>query len=224
MDELGDRAVPAVPTPRRLIRGIEARLRRAHGIVEFDDRADCLLRVAPGRIDRALVLADGTRLCRGDATIEIHLWNDHVAPIPPRGPDFRWAARTRRQFERSLRLLAAHLAAAPEFGEAAALVMRPAFAGRQLDRNLTRILQKHGFHPVPAGAAAGPTNAAHRFLDNLWLFLLAWTFNRRSLRRRPFRQIRQEYWMSRACLMAQYGTAQLTPRDASVRAVRRPAE
>lgn len=223
MEDFGDRAVPAVPTPRRVIRGIEARLRRAHGIVEFDDRADCLLRIAPGRTDRAFVLADGTRLGHSDAIVEIHLWNDHVAPIPARGPDFRWAVRTRRQFERSLRLLAAHLAAAPELGDARALVMRPAFAGRQLDRNLTRILQKHGFHSMPAGANAGPANAAHRFLDNLWLFLLAWTFNRRSLRGRPFRQIRQEFWMSRAHLLAQYGTGRLTPRDAAARASPPPA-
>jgi len=218
MQEYRDRAAPAVPSPRRLIRGIEARLRRGRGIVEFDDSPECLLRIAAGHADRAAILADGTRLQSGDAIVEIHLWNDHIAPIPARGPEFRWAVRTRRQFERSLRLLADHLDATPEFDDAVALVMKPAFAGRQLDRSIRRIVEKHGFDGVPAGAHAGATNAAHRFLDNLWLFLLAWTFNRQSLRGRPFRQIRQEFWVSRARLRTLFGARPVTPRDDAARA------
>jgi hypothetical protein len=218
MQEYSDRAAPAVPSPRRLIRGIEARLRRGRGIVEFDHSPECLLRIAAGHAERAIVLADGTRLRSGDAIVEIHLWNDHVAPIPARGPEFRWAVRTRRQLERSLRLLADHLETTPEFDDAVALVMKPAFVGRQLDRSITRILQKHGFDGVPTGAHADTTNAAHRFLDNLWLFLLAWTFNRQSLRGRPFRQIRQEFWMSRARLRALFGARPVTPRDGAARA------
>lgn len=209
-------------TLRGVVRACDALLRHWHRVVEFDSSPDCLLRISVVAAERPLDLTDGTPLEPGDPIIEIHLWNDHVPLVPPRGPDVLWATRGRRQFVRSLERLAAYLAASPDLAAVKALVMRPAFAGRQLNRSLNRIVMRHGFEWLRPQPGRG-MGRAYRFFDNLWLWLLTWTFNERSLGRRPFAQLRQEFWISRARFIATFGKP-LTPQGGGARGARPPAE
>jgi len=215
-----ERATPPLSTRmlRKLIRGVDAWLRRGIGIVEFEQGEDALVRIGTGRAERAIELSDGTRLQPGDLLLELHFWNEHLMTLPSAGPTLRWAVSTRRQVTRSLHRLAAYLQWAPDLREVKALRIRPAFAGRNLARNLTWIVAKHGFESAEDQRNPVRPMRAYRWLDSLWLWLLTWTFNPRSLRGRRFRRMRQEFWMSRGKFIARYGE----PSEQAVREQLRP--
>src|SRR5262249_36525095 len=170
--------------PRQFIRGIDALLRRRLGIVEFEQGADALLRVGVGRADRDVTLSDGTRLRPDDDVLEIHFWNEHLLALPPAGATLRWAAVMRRHAVRSLHRLAHYLRTAPDLRGVKALRIRPAFASRNLARNLGWIVARHGFEGISDGGPEMPGSEARRWLDSLWVWLLTWTYNPRSLRGR----------------------------------------
>lgn len=196
------------PTRSRVLRGsvraIDAVLRRKFGIIEFERGADALLRVGVGRAEHRRLLSDGTELAPDDLVLELHFWNEHLLTVPPGGATLAWAVLIRRQVTQSLRHLAGYLRTAPDLAEVKALRIRPAFAGRNVLRNLGWIVAKHGFESVdhpPSGSGPG----TYVWLDSLWLWLLTWTFNPQSLRGRRFRRKRQEFWISRDRFMALYG-------------------
>jgi hypothetical protein len=208
------------PTPsllswmlRKLIRGIDACLRRGIGIVEFERGEDALLRIGVARAERAVRLRDGTQLQPGDPLLELHLWNEHLPMLPSGGPSLRWAASTRRQITHSLRRLAVHLQRVPDLWEAKALRIQPAFAGRNLARNLNWIAAKHGFESIEDLHKPVLTAGARRWFDSLWLWLLTWAFNPHSLRGRRFRRTRREFWISRARFIALYGEPREVARE-----------
>jgi hypothetical protein len=191
---------------RHFLRGIDGIARRLYGIREFDRGDDCLLRIAIGRIARPLRLNDGSVLRVGDRFIELHLWNEHLA-VPPHGADLRWAASARRQFERSLRKLIDHMSAEPALADIRAVMMKPALPARQLEQKVGRLVRLFGFEPTQDGENAGTMSRVERYGDNLWLWLLTWTFNPRGLKARRFTRRRQELWISRDRLVARYGRA-----------------
>jgi hypothetical protein len=200
------RSISASSFTRRLLRGIDRIARRMHGIWEFDHSDDCLLRIAIGHLAHPLRLNDGSALRAGDPFVELHLWNEHLA-VPPHGTDLGWAARARRQFERSLRKLIVHMSTDPALSGVRAVMMKPALPNRQLELKVNRMVRLFGFEPTSDGESAGKTSLAERCGDNLWLWLLTWTFNPRSLKARGFIRRRQELWISRDRLVALYGRA-----------------
>src|SRR5262249_10562964 len=123
-------------------------LRRGIGIVEFDTGADVLVCIGPRRAEREMRLSDGTTFRPGDRVLELHLWNEHLLTLPPRGPTLRRAVAARRQVMGSLCRLATHLQSAPDLGEVKALCIKPAFASGNLARNLNWLATKHGFESV----------------------------------------------------------------------------
>jgi hypothetical protein len=209
-----DRATPlSTRMLRNLIRGVDACLRRGIGIIEFEQGQDALLRIGTGRAEREMRLSDGTRLQPGDLLLELHFWNEHLMTVPSSGQTLRWAASARRQAVRSLHRLAAYLQTSPDLREVKALRIRPALAGRNLARNLNWIVAKHGFEAAADCAERAPASGAYRWLDSLWLWLLTWTFNPRSLKGRRFRRTRQEFWMSRGRFIALYGEPRAPARE-----------
>ncbi|MGH7124296.1 MAG: YkoP family protein, partial [Stellaceae bacterium] len=201
-----DRATPPLSKRvlRQIIRGIDWCLRRRIGIVEFETGSDALLRIGAGRAEHDVVLSDGTRFRSGDPVLELHFWNEHLPTLPPAGAPLRWAAATRHQVARSLQRLALHLQAERDLRDAKALLIKPAFASRSFGRNLNWIVARHGFESAAEFREPAPVAGAHRWLDSLWVWLLTWTFNPRSLRGRRFQRTRQEFWISRARFIALY--------------------
>src|SRR5260221_2507848 len=199
---VGAWSVSALSILRRVIRGIDVISRRADVIRMYDASRDCLLRIGIGHVGRGFRLSDGVELRPGDTFVELHLWNEHLA-IPAQGADLRWAARGRRQFERSLRKLIEHMEGSAEFAEIRALMMKPALADPKLERKVGRIFAMFGFERTSEAARA--EGFIQRGADNLWLWLLTWTFNPRSLKGRRFVRRRQELWISRSRLTALYG-------------------
>src|SRR5690242_5567211 len=96
-------------------------LRRRQGIYEFTTDRRCLFRAEIGHSDRALTLGDGTRLAAGDPILILHLWNEHIPPLGPRGPTVAWARRVSRAAHLSLRELARHLQQHAELDEVVAI-------------------------------------------------------------------------------------------------------
>lgn len=175
-------------------------------IVEFDSDADVLLRIGWHTVDRAIVLPDGVSLRPGDPALELHLWNEHLS-LPEAGADLRWAAALRRRFERSLERLAAAMETRPEFGAARALMIKPAFTGRQRRKNPRRLpnLLRGDWIAVPK--RPNLAERVHALLDDLWLFLLSRAFDPFKAHERGFLRHRQEFWISRERFLARYGTA-----------------
>ena len=191
---------------RRLVRGMDFISRKLLGIVEFDGGADTLLRIGWHPVDRAILLPDGVRLRPGDPALELHLWNEHLT-LPAAGADLRWAAVLRRRFERSLERLATAIEARPELGAARALMIKPAFTGRQRRKNPRRLpnLLRGGWIAVPK--RPNPAERLHALIDDLWLFLLSRAFDPFKARERGFLRHRQEFWISRERFLARYGRA-----------------
>jgi hypothetical protein len=192
------------------VRAIDLLLRRLGGIVEFDRDEDAVLRIALTRAARAVTLADGTALRPGDAVIEVHFWNERLRLGAFRAPwaaNLRWAATMRRRAVQSLRRLAQRLETDPGLQQVKALHVAPAIAGGRRTRVFARVLRRHGFEVAFDADAAEAGSWLFRRADNLWLWLLAWAFNPRSLRDWRFDRRRREFWMSRARFIALYGSA-----------------
>jgi hypothetical protein len=191
---------------RWLIRGIDWLVRRFKGIVEFDRSEDGLICIALVRVEQEARLADGTHLQPGDAVVELHLWNEHLLRVPPRGSDLRRAMALRRGALGSLRRLAAYMLADRRFDDIKALRIEPALAGVRAATMLTRIVARYGFEVALDGSAAPAGSWLFRMFDNLWMSLLAWTFNPVSRERWRSDRRRREFWISRARFLARFGS------------------
>lgn len=186
----------------RLVGTTDQVLRRLYGVTEFESEREGLLRIERRRAKRGFALSDGTRIRRGDAVIELHLWNEHLPPIPDSGVDFAWAARIRRQVPCTLHRLAHHIRADRQLDSVQALRMQPAIARRKPARALVRLLLRIGFEPV--SGATGVRGRALRRLDNVWLWLLTWMHNPSALKGRHFDRVRHDFWISRQSFMRRY--------------------
>ena len=103
--------LPSVP--HRLVRRLDTALRRFHGVREFSERPDCLLRIAIGCAAADARLADGSDVARGAQVIDLHLWNEHLADLPPLSIGLGRASALRRQFGASFCELAGYIKSEP---------------------------------------------------------------------------------------------------------------
>lgn len=184
---------------RRAIRSFDAFLRRAYRIEEFTQDPECIVRLGPGRCRKAVRLADGTVLEPGDPVLEMHLWNEHLPPIPPGGHTVAWGARLLYLMRRSLRLLAEHVLGNSRFAGVHALHgILPIPGGEALPR-WERALRHLGFEVVRPQSGLWHRFAA--FWENLYTWAIIWAFNPPSLRRRRFgRMVRCHVWLTRKTL------------------------
>lgn len=200
---------PKTQLPQRggrwLIRGIDWLVRRFKGIVEFDSREDGLIRIGFVRVDEEVLLADGTHLHPRDTAVELHLWNEHLLRIPARGRDLGRPMVIRRRVIESLSRLAAHMIADRRFDHVKALRIEPALAGPRAAVMLTRIVARYGFEVAPDGAGPPAGSWLFRVFDNLWMSLLAWTFNPVGRERWRSDRRRRQFWISRARFIARFG-------------------
>jgi YkoP domain len=188
---------------RQLVRGMDFVSRKLLGIIEFDSSEDCLLRIALHHADREIGLAESALIRAGDTVMELHLWNEHLR-VPESGPDLRWAATSRRRFDRSLQRVAAHLETDPKFGAVRAVMIAPALTGRQQrkDRRYMRYLLRADWSAVPR--RTGALRRLHQLIDDFWLWLLGRAFNPRNTKSTGFLRHREEFWIARERFLALY--------------------
>ncbi|MDH7486759.1 MAG: hypothetical protein QHJ81_10850 [Anaerolineae bacterium] len=198
---------------RGAIRCLDLWVRRGYGVYEFSSHPDCILRLAWGRSRGEMVLSDGTFIAAGERIGELHLWNERLPPMPPEGPDLRWAVAMHRGMVRSLRLLAAYVENDPAWAGIRAWRGETALNPRGEARSDLQFLEGLGLELAPA-EPAGPLKRFTDFWENLYSWWLIWTFNPASLRSKRFWRLeRRQVWISRATLLRRYGQRGLRQPD-----------
>ncbi len=188
---------------RALIRRLDALLRRACGVFEFCDNENCLLRLQITQASHTLHL-DSQVVETGEPVLAIHLWNKHIPPLPPAGPDLAWATRTRRLFIRSLRAVASQMRHDPSLDGVRAVGGATALFAPGKRAGGAHLMQRLGFKVMPYHR---PLGCFGEFWENFYSWWIAWTFNTASLRQRRLIHLhRSEVWMPAEEFLSRYGT------------------
>ncbi len=205
---------------RAVIKLLDHIIRRLTGVIEYSHDPECIFRVQFAPAPHPIFLSDGTHVPAGAPILFLHLWNEHILPMPPAGPDLAWALQTERQLRRSLRWLAEWMAQTPACEAVQAIggitvLISP--AGQDGSEHLLRRL---GFEIFPWHH---PLGRFAEFWENLYTWALMWTFNPASLRGRRLLELeRKEFWASRQDFLARHGRpAQAEP---STRETAAPAD
>ena len=188
---------------RTLIQRLDRLIRRINGIFEFCDDDTCVFRLQWKRTPHEIRLSDGTTVRRNEPVLYLHLWSEHIPPMPPQGPDLAWAVTLRRRLLATLRQLARWVREGPHQGQVRAIggatVLIPA-GGNEGGK---RLLERLGFDVFPYH---GPLGRFGEFWENLYAWVLMWAYNPASVRHRsPRRMRRTEVWMSVQTLLERYG-------------------
>ncbi len=191
--------------PRALVRGLDLLLRRQGRVQEFTQDDECILRIAL-IIDKTDVqLSDGTMVRAGDRICELHLWNEHIPPMPVDGPDLRWGVTFYRLGVKSLRSLAAYMAT-DGLQDIVAVGGQMAFLEKDDSPVLASVASRLGFDIINLTAQAGRWGRFTHFWENVFSWALMWTYNPGSLRGKRFLRLqRYRLWMSRRTLLERYG-------------------
>ena len=188
------------------IYSLDALLRRWHHVQEFTSKDGCLLRIALGRSERNMTLSDGTGILRGERIGELHLWNEHIPPMPEEGPDLRWGLTFYRRWMRSLEELAAYVENEPTFKDIRAFRGEVAFVLDGGSERYAKLLRQWGFDFIRAGPSRGRLRRFGEFWENVYSWGLMWAFNPGSLRRKGLLRLeRCQLWISRQVLLQKYG-------------------
>jgi len=172
-------------------------LRRSNRVNEYCTDPCCVFRMQMDRAEQDFVLADGTRVRRGENIINLHLWNEHVPVIPPDGPTVAWGRRMSSSMNYSMRQLAAFIACRPEFDRVAGVRFKTAVATASRTGQLMRIMQHFGFETVPDGACASWGRTLHEFGENILALLLLTAVNPESARLSVLWRVRSQVLLSR---------------------------
>ena len=189
----------------QLVRGLDGLLRRRQAIFEFSQAQDCLLRLAIRPSPRPLRLADGTCIRHRDPVGELHLWNEHIPPIPTSGPDLAWALGFQRRLRASFVTLADYLERAPSLDGIRAFRGEDSFGSWYSQQHMGDILARWGFELIGRPSRPGARQRFAEFWGNLYALALIWAYNPASLCGRRLRELRRdEIWISRGTLIAKY--------------------
>jgi hypothetical protein len=189
---------------RVLISELDDALRRSHGVREFSEDPQCILRIAIRRTTNCTHLADGSTVPCGAAIIDLHLWNEHLPDLSSRSTGLGRATRLRRQIEASLEELTWRLVSEPSFAEIRALRARAAFVPRRRLAKLLRVARSFEFGTDAADTHRCFTRQMHDFWENFLIWALAWAYNPNAPRRNRVFRARCELWVSREALLMRY--------------------
>lgn len=159
--------------------GLDRWLRRRNGVYEYSSNPACLFRINQIEAEEPLVLSDGTRISQGDPVINLHLWNEHILPMPASGPTVAWARHMHRAVDTSLRELACWLADRPELDDIRALRADMRIGTAKQSQQLTRIAARYGFE---SAAWHAETGSLRQFGENILMYLLVLAANPVAIR------------------------------------------
>jgi ceramide glucosyltransferase len=189
----------------RIVRRLDAFLRRRQGIFEFSDAADCLFRISIGACEEPIALADGTMVGPGQKIGDLHLWNEHLPQMSADGPSLAWAHEAMLKAQKSL----AMLAQTPEKDERLKGIQvfraRSNVTPRGGVRMLQRLAERMHCELREPPQHGGLGTKLHDLGENLLVWALVRTFNPGGLRGAKLMRKRSEFWISRKELMMKYG-------------------
>lgn len=184
--------------------GLDRWLRRRQGVYEYSADQGCLFRINRGEAEQTLTLADGTRIRQGDPILNLHLWNEHMLPIPLQGPTVGWARLTHRAVDKSLREMARWLARQPDHADIAALRADMRLGTVAQSQQLVRIAARYGFE---SAAFQAETGSLRQFGENILMYLLVLAANPVAIRTDVLWRDHALVYLSRAALERRYGGA-----------------
>jgi len=188
---------------RRVIRAFDRWLSEVEGVFLFRQDPQELLRLRWAQADREIPLPEG-RVPRGSVILEIHLWNDHLPPMPKEGPDLGWALKMERGFVRSMRHLGRELQTNPAYAEVPALRGTTVLLNPADPSGGESLMVRLGFEAFPTPRSLGGFGD---FWENFYSWWLMWAYNQATLRGRGMLRLqRMDIWMSRQRLIAKYGS------------------
>jgi hypothetical protein len=174
---------------------------RRTGIYEFSADPQCLFRLQFVRLDRAVELADGTRVATGSRVLAVHLWNEHVPRMDRRGPTLAWACRAEHAMKRSLAELAGYLSTQPQLWDIAALCVDMRVSASQS----ARLLRRYGFEAIPGDS--DHRGVLHRIGDAIFVVMLMLVTHPLAVRSAALHLKKERRWLSRAVLTRRYPAA-----------------
>jgi hypothetical protein len=187
---------------RRLIRRLDGFLRGAYGVFEFSDSQDFILRLQVASISHPLSFSDDT-IPAGEKVLVLHVWNEHMLPMPPGGADLGWTKKMFQAFLKSLGEAADYIKSEPAIRDVRAVGGTTVllFSG---DRSSgARFIEKLGFTIMPY---SNPSGRFGEFWENFYSWMLMWTYNPGSVRYRHVMGFkRAEFWMPIEEFVERYG-------------------
>lgn len=177
---------------RWIVLRFDAFLRRRLEIFDLCDDTECILRARLKRAGRPVTLAGGT-VSAGAQVLELHLWNEHVLPMPAAGADMLWARQTQHMFLNSLRETGRQLLENPSFSGVQAVTGITVLVYGDDGTGRARVLQRLGFTILPYH---NPLGRFGEFWENLYTYAVMWAYNATSVQsRHVLRMRRSEFWM-----------------------------
>jgi len=191
----------------RVVRWLDATLRKQQGIFDYCDDRKCMFRLSITSSPRDLTLNDGTEIRRGQKIGEIHLNNDQAPPIPPGGTDLAWAVGAYHIAKHSLELLADAMQRDERLKDIDAIFGTSVFTPKGGSAQVTRFTGRLHFETHDEPKELSLAQRLHRWGENILIWALLRTFNPGGLRNAKLARDRQIVWMSRATLLKYYGTS-----------------
>lgn len=195
---------------KRLIRGFDRFIRWTLGVFEFCAESHCLLRARRTTTPHAVMLPTGV-VPAGAPMVELHLWNEHIPPLPPEGPTIAWAIQVRRRLIRSFQELARQLPRDPRLAGAQIIGGVTVLPLAGVHGSGIKLFEQLGFVIQPYHS---PLGRFGEFWQNLYLWAIMWAFNEPTLARRSLLSLRRcEVWMTIEELVRRYGEREDSPRS-----------
>lgn len=186
---------------RALIRGIDKKRRKQMGIFEFNGQNGCIFRARIRPVAEMPFIPKEIGLI-GAKVLDLHLWNEQVPPMPPGGPDLVYAKKLVHLATDSFRMLAEFVVRDPRAAQVAVVsgLTSMLFSGNI--RAGKNIFSRLGLQLAEYRPSADP---GRRFLDDLYAWMLMWTYNPLILRaRKPLKIDWYAFWISRDALVKQF--------------------
>jgi hypothetical protein len=181
---------------------LDGKLRKRLGIYEYSSHERCLFRIHTDRAEHNVLLKDGTHIFRGDPILKLHLWNEHMPCMGPRGPSVAWGRQVSRRMDLSLAELAAYVRAQESVRDVKAICGDMCLGTAAKRRQLARIVGHFGFESARPGLGrAGPLE---RLCQNIMMFLLVLVTNPSTLRGAILLRTHQRIFLSRKALLSRY--------------------
>ena len=179
---------------RALLKRFDRLLCKLYGIYIFSDDPDGVIRLQQGKAPHRLSLS-GKTIQPGEPVLTIHFWNDHLPPLPAGGPDLVWAKKSERLFLRSLQDVAVYINQNPALDGVRAIGGTTIILYSAHGDSGERIIRRLGFTAQPHRGKLGKFG---NFIDNLYSWVLIWTYNPQGLSYHQLETFRRtDIWISR---------------------------
>ncbi len=186
-----------------IVRTFDHWLSKQYGIFAFDESPDCILHVQVSQAPHRLEFPDCTLVEAGQPVLLLHLWNEHLPPMPPEDSGLGWANRTSRLFINSLGSLARRCGRDPRLAGARAVGGVSALFSPHGRSSGVRWIERLGFVVVPYHR---PLGRFGEFWENLYSWWLLEAYNPGSMRQRSLLSLwRAEIWMPVEKFVDRYG-------------------